>query len=286
MPRHLFLNCLGLLTWAWMCWYSPVCHAAPSTQSLHAMWEELMGNQMIQSYYCVGLVGDLYRAKVYNTAKTQRIVLVLSNLIHRQKKFVQAIRIGRDSNQKALYRHIHSTLDMLRLALQSLQKNLAQESASTLEQFLQYRNAAAQDLQKLLQHRGLKRRRFYQGGYARAIQYLNHHLGLDVIYGYLTLGLIADGYFQLVLNPTQTEEYLGTNLRLIQSGQQSLSYLQSSLRSSDAASLQQIRSGLQALFNQGTVLGQFLKTRQRSLLLRYQQMRQQAWQRVQLLSGS
>lgn len=284
MFRFVWLGCFGLLANLAVLWHVGSVWAAPSVQRLHAAWEESMGNQMIQSYYCVGLVGDLYRGGVYNAAKTQRIVTLLNSLLSKQKQFVKTLRIGSDRNQKALYRHIHSTLDLLVLAVQSLQKKLSGEPGELVQQFLQYRNAAAQDLQKLLQHRGLQRRRYYVGGYNKALQHFNHHLGLNLAYSYLTIGLIADGYFQLILNTTQAEEYLGTNLRLIQSGQQSLLELQSSFRGADRAAFQPILSGMQAVFNQATILGQFLKTRQRPQLRRYQQLRQQAWQYVQALA--
>ncbi|TNE44199.1 MAG: hypothetical protein EP343_31085 [Deltaproteobacteria bacterium] len=259
--------------------------ARPPTRQVHATWEELMGNQIFLAYYSVGLVGDLYRAKVYTPGKTKRVTRLLTSLLKKEKAFLKKIRVGRGRKQRALYRHLKATVDILLLALESLDNTITNKEGSKIQQFLQYRNAAAQDLQKLLYHRGLRRRRRYRGGYYRAMKYLNHHLGLDLAYGYLCLGLVADGYFQLVINPKQTEDYLSTQLRLLTSGRKSLGYIQRRLRGSDRSTLQTVRGGMLALYNVGMTLGQVVKTRKRSLMRRYQQLRRLAWQTIKPMAA-
>ncbi len=244
-----------------------------------------MGNQLFQAYYCVGLVGDLYRANVYKKGKARRVIRLLHSMLKREKKFIKKVRIGRGRKQKALYRHIRATIDLLLLALQSLDQNVQGRVGAKIKQFLQYRNAAAQDLSKLLQHRGLKRRRRYGGGRRRAMGYLNQHLGPDLAYGYLLIGLVADGYFQLVLNQARTKDYLSTNLRLLQSGSKSLSYVQMGMRGSDRNTIQRVRNGMNAIYQMGIVLGQFSRTRKRVYLQRYQMLRRLAWRHVQPFAG-
>lgn len=259
--------------------------ARPPTRQVNATWEELMGNQMFLAYYSVGLVGDLYRSKVYTPEKTRRVLSMLQSLLKKEKKFLKKIRVGRGRKQRALYRHIKATVDILLMALSSLEKKLDNKTGSSIKQFLQYRNAAAQDLQKLLYHRGLRRRRRYRGGWYGSMRNLNHHLGLDLAYGYVCLGLVADGYFQLVLNPKRTEEYLGTQLRLISSGHTRLGYIQNRLRGRDRSTLQSVRNGLQALYNTGMMLGKVVKTRNRSYMRKYQMLRRIAWQKIQPMAA-
>lgn len=262
---------------------SPVS-SRPRIRHIDRTWESLMGNQLFQAYYCVGLVGDLYRAKVYSKSKTLRVSRLLQTLLKQERLFASKVRIGRGKKQKALFRHIKATIDLLLLALQSLEQTIQGKMGAKVQRFLQYRNAAAQDLQKLLRHRGLKRRRRYGAGRRRAMGYLNKHLGPNLAYGYLLVGLIADGYFQLVLNQARVKEYLGTHLKLLQSGITSLNYLRMRLKGPDRSYVEKIRRGMLVIYQAGVMLGQFSRTRKRGFLQRYQILRRQAWQHVQPLA--
>ena len=93
----------------------------PKIRHIDRTWESLMGNQLFQAYYCVGLVGDLYRARVYNKSKTLRVSRLIQTLLKREKLFASQVRIGRGKKQKALFRHIKATVDLLLLALRSLE---------------------------------------------------------------------------------------------------------------------------------------------------------------------
>jgi hypothetical protein len=244
-----------------------------------------MGNQLVMAYYSTGLLGDLYRAKVYSDAKTLHSVRLLYSLLGKEKIFIRRLDVGRHATQKALYRHILATIDLLLLALKSLQDVINKQDGADIKQFLTYRNAAAQDLQKLLHHRDLQRRRSYRGGWQAGLNYLGHHVGLDLAYGYLTIGLIADAYFQLVIDEEQATGYLGPGLRLLQSSAERLGQISAVLSVRDKAYVNTVRQGMQLIYQQGVYLGQFMKTRNRQYLARYSQLRNQAWQRVQLFAA-
>lgn len=258
---------------------------AHANRSVHRAWEQLMENQLVQAYYCAGILGDLYRAKVYPKNKTKRYLRTLFKLLGRQKLFlVQRAKRG-SRTQRKYFRHVLSTADMLLLTVHSLQKVLRKAPGAQLRAHFRYRNAAAKNIQKMLGSSLRKRRRYYRGGRRTSFRFLGQHLGTDLALSFLAVGVLADGYFQRILPKSTVIGYLKPSLSLQQTSIQSLYKIQKRIPSGDQTYIQKIQMGQRSIRKAGQYLQMFITTRNRAYLRLYTQQRTRAWSVLQLFAS-
>lgn len=255
-------------------------HARRSVRKLTHSWEKMMVNQIIQGYYCSGILGDLYRAKTYSKGKTKRYLQTLFGLLGREKLFLVKRTKKGSHSQRKYFRHLLATTDMILLSVHTLQKILNRRPEAKMSAYLRYRSAAAQNINKMLRHPLRKRRRHYRGGWRTGLKHLGHHLGSGLALGYLATGILADAYFQRVLPKGNIIGYLTPIISLAQSSAKSLAVVRKMVSSADRSYINQVQMGQKAVLQEAQSLHAFIRTRKRKFLKLYIQMRRFAWSTI------
>ncbi|HAA58818.1 MAG TPA: hypothetical protein DCE42_28910 [Myxococcales bacterium] len=239
-------------------------------------WETLMGNRLVMTYFSLGVLGDMFRSKVYNAKKTQRYLKTLNALIQKEKTFLKDLKLPRGDDHKELFAKIRATVELMSGVAESL-KEATKGKASEMKQFLVYRNSIAQDVAKILANATLKKQRRYPGKAPFAYGALSHQLGADLSLGYLVVGLVADGYFRLVLDRKKALEFLETALPLIKASGRKLRAVQDAVPEKDKTFVNGWKRVAIHLLREGYELRKFIRTRKRVFLLRYRHYRKTAW---------
>jgi hypothetical protein len=255
---------------------------ARSLRKVHTAWETIQRANLVQAYYCAGILGDLYRAKIYSLTKTNRYATALRTLVIKQKAILRLLSKQGNRRQRRYYRQLHATADLVLLTLDHLRRGLPTKQFTD---YFKYRKAAATALNKMLSNRMAKRRKHYRGGWKKGLLFLGHQLTNGMAFGYLTVGLMGDGYFLLLLNKNSLMGYLKPTLQLLKANAIGIQQATKHVPATDRTHMKQCMEGYIELVQQATALYQFATTRHRKFLKLYQLQRNKAFQTMRSLNG-
>ncbi|MCB9639215.1 MAG: hypothetical protein H6728_07940 [Myxococcales bacterium] len=272
---------LGLCAWLWI---TPTAQAANVTR-INQAWESILGTQLVFLYYGIGSVGDLYKNKIYNTSRVIRYLGMLEPTLRQEQLFLSQLKPLGNKKSREMYRRVRAVMDFLIQEASALRRYVNEGKSEDWNQFATYRRAAVEDLQYVLSHQANRSNHRFRGGVKAAYRHLGHYLGVDLVFGYFFVGLVADGYFRLLIPPAQTRQHLGLVVRLLQNNIQMLARAKHSVPRSDRPRTLSIAQGMGTLIDQAKSLDIFVRSRQRSALKRYWLLRKKTWTYVRVMSG-
>jgi hypothetical protein len=256
-----------------------------ASAKLDAIWQSLLGSQLIYLYYGIGFLGDYHRNKIYPKERVLRYLDMLEPMLREEKLLLSEVKPLSGAKGKELFRRIRGVVDFMISECSALRRYVNTQSAEDWKQFADFRQAAAEDIQYVLTHQGAKQRHSFKGGTRASKRHMGHYLGMDLVFGFFFAGLVADGYFRLLLPPETARQHIAMTVRLCQ---MSLAQKKKNLNAFPKESrprLQQIGIGLASLITQLKALDEFIAKRKRSALAQYGQQRQQTWGYVQVMAA-
>ncbi|MCK6511588.1 hypothetical protein L6R29_16645 [Myxococcota bacterium] len=262
--------------------------AAPSQAAnvprLNQAWESLLGAQLIFLYYGVGTLGDLYKNKIYTSPQVIRYLGMLEPTLRQEQLFLSQIKPLGAAKNREMFRRIRAVVDFLVQEASTLRRFVNEGKEEDWSQFVTYRRAAVEDIQYVLTHQAVRSSRSFRGGSKAAYRHLGHYLGVDLVFGYFFVGLVADGYFRLLLPADQTRQHLGLTARLLNNNIQQLARAKHSIPKEDRARVLSIAQGMATLAETAKALDTFAASRQRDALKKYWLLRKRTWSYVRILS--
>ncbi len=256
--------------------------AAPPVSIVNESWEKLSTDQLVLSYFSLGLIGDLYRAKIYPKEKVLRYTSFITEYLNFIKKTFNSARPRGSRAQKLWFNRYKAILDLLNLALENLQGSITNKPGKSIAQFITYRNAAAQDLKSILKLRAKRYRSLYRNRRKWSTSVLSKSLAGLYPLSFLAIGTTADGYFQLLLTPQQTKGYLASYRIFFKNWEKVLKKLSRYYRGLDRLYIKKLLQLNQLNQQYLENLEKFIDTRDRKHLLKYIQLRRQIFRKISL----
>lgn|GEM_PF-1758058 len=264
--------------------FAPQAESRRSLRKVHETWEMLLGNNLVLAYYNLGLIGDLFRAKVYTSSKAHTQLRMVLQTLREDTALVKQLKPLGSRTRKDFFRKLKSTMHILYMGGLTLQKAILYKSPKRMKQFLIYRNAVFKDINRVIKHPGLRKKQSYRGGWKVGRRCLGHFLGVDMAFGYQTIGLIADGYFQKTWNARRAISQLDIVMGLFKASALGTNRIKSMLHPKDQRYVAYVRQGLRYLYMEANTLKKFMKTRNRLFLKRYLKYRRLSWGYVRPLA--
>ncbi len=263
-------------------WSAKPSQAANVTR-LNQAWESLLGTQLIFLYYGVGMLGDLHKKKIYNGPQVIRYLGMLEPALRQEQVFLAQIKPLGAAKNREMFRRIRAVIEFLVQEASSLRRFVNEGKAEDWSQFVTYRRAAVEDIQYVLTHQATRSTRSFRGGTKAAYRHLGHYLGVDLVFGYFFVGLVADGYFRLLLPADQTRQHLALTVRLINNNIQQLARAKHSIPKEDRTRVLSIAQGMATLMETAKALDVFARSRQRDALKKYWLLRKRTWTYVRIM---
>ncbi len=246
---------------------------APSRRLADQTWQKILSTNLVLIYYSLGQIGDLYRGKVYTPEKTSRYISFLKKIIKREKSFLESAKPGRGKSHRRWLESVKSMVDLIDLACQSLEGAIAKRPGKTVQQFITYRNSAAQDLRKLLAESRKKFPSYYRNGRSWSLRAIGRHLKDTLPLAFLAIGVTADGYFQLAFNSTYALGSLSAYKTLLSEQEKLLKKLKFRFKGMDRIYLARILPHYSSAIQLIEALEKFIKSRNRTNLISYMRKR-------------